>query len=157
MVKKIHRPADSAEVPSAPPLCDWAGHTFTFKRTHYVLAANATSRLAFFFAGRGLTNERRFLRVFTDKLRERHEQLGLSEAYERFIEPSLDTVTWSKVANPSLLGAMNEYIRLAKGILEVQDVSCEELSLRMGRVPMGPPPYVMPTKEHQALCTIRLA
>jgi len=156
MMKKIKTNPEVVVDPSRNKLCDWGVHLFRFGRLEYIIAVNSSSLLTVIFYGRGITDSNNFTRLFSHCLHERHGQLGLDESFERFVEPSVTRFTWSTVGSPSLLGSINEYIRLAKDILEDQDVCPKELAIRMDQVPMGALKMRQPGVVHRELCSMRL-
>ncbi len=70
--------------------------------------------------------------------------------------PELATITFSRAADYSVLGCVNEFVHQARDTLSVNDMSPAELSRNNGDVPMRGPKYQYPVREHQRLCGWRL-
>jgi len=103
-------PTDQAE----NPLMDWNAHLFTVQRTQYVILTNSASLYSMVMHGRGITNDRQFIREVMSFAKEFMTIDGNKVIYEKFIEPENKRIFFSKIVDRRVSGSMNDLIFQAK-------------------------------------------
>jgi hypothetical protein len=108
------------------------------------------------FSGRGITDEEILLSRLFPALHELHSAAGLAEAFEQFIAPEVDHVLWSRAANRSVTGSMNELIYQAQWLLkdsmiEGRELTPLELSQELNQTLFSFINYQRPLEAHQQL------
>lgn len=135
--KKIHvSPTES--LPLDPnPLADWSAHLFTVGRKQYILVTNTASLYSAVFSGGGVSNQARLLDRMLSAIREVMDDDGLIHLYEQFVEPSSDTVEFSKAFSRSVTGSMNDHIFAAKFLIGEDGLSLQKTSSMLNDTPLS--------------------
>ena len=131
------------DVPAGPHL-RWYARLLRARRLQYIVTTNAASLFSVVVYGRGLTDSGDYILRFLSELRDHLDDLGLQLIYKRVIAPSTGAVTLAKAVDRSVLGSMNDMVRLCKDRLDLEDVSPWELSKHLNGVPFGALKYGFP-------------
>jgi hypothetical protein len=149
--KKLHMPElDVTDVAVGPHL-RWYAHVFTAQRVQYILTTNAASLFSVVIFGRGITDDSDYILRFLSELRDHCDDLGLRLVYERVIAPHTGRITVTKTSDRSVLGSINDMVRLCKGRLGLDDASPWDLSQELNTTPFGAIKYGFPKKEFARL------
>jgi hypothetical protein len=92
----------------------WYANVFTAERVQYILTTNAVSLYSVLIPGRGITSAGEYMRQFLPKLQEHLRDDGFGLIYERCIAPYAGDIIIAKTASRSVLGSMNDMMRLSK-------------------------------------------
>lgn len=116
------------------PYADWSAHLFTAKRTQYIISSNTASLYSVVIYGKGVTDPGLLVGQAIEMIRTSLEWDGKAFFYERFVMPSMNTVRFSKSISRSTTGSMNELVRVAKRILDEEDVAPSEVGQELNQV-----------------------
>ena len=120
--------------PEENPYGDWTAHLFTAKRTQYIIISNTASLYSVVIYGRGITDPGRFVGQAIEMIQTSLKWEGKAFFYERFLMPSMNTVQFSKSISRSTTGSINELVRVAKRILEEEDIPPSEVGKELNQV-----------------------
>jgi hypothetical protein len=118
------KPVDSSAEPTTR-LGNWYCHEFTASRHKYMMFVNERTLLAITISVKGLKTSDSILEFFKQRffetflLLEWHEDNFMSELWE------MDEVVFSKTANRSVLGSMNELVAHAKFASSYHDIAVD--------------------------------
>jgi hypothetical protein len=118
------------------PFADWSCHLFTADRTQYIIMSNTKTLYSCLMYGKGITDDNRFIERALSTIREFMGDDGQAFAYQRFIAPSSETITFAKALNRSVTGSMNDHVQAAKFYL-ADDLALGEIGLRLNETPMS--------------------
>lgn len=116
------------------PYADWSGHLFTADRTQYVMLSNTKSLYSCLMYGKGITNDGLFIERALSVIREFSEDDGHSFAYQKFIAPASETVTFAKTLNRTVTGSINELVRMAEHYLIEREISPHDVGFKLNDV-----------------------
>lgn len=133
------------------PLIDWNAHLFTAQRIQYIILTNTVSLYSMIMYGRGITNDRQFIRGVLSCMREFMTMDGNKFLYEKYIEPQGNEMFISKIVDRRVMGSMNDLVFQAKVHLTEGQKSPFEVSFRLNEVPMSYLNYSLPKDELQKL------
>jgi len=136
MAKKIGILPTESLPPAANPLLDWSTHLFTARRIQYILLTNTPSLYSIVLFGRGSKSGSSFQRIVT---REMWEYMRLDEhefTFKQFIEPEMSEVSWSKALNRSVTGSVNDFVQIARYLLDERRLPLYEISDFLNETPM---------------------
>ncbi len=153
--KKIHLPPPKPLPLDPNPFADWSTHLFSADRTQYILITNTATLYSMVMFGRGITNDGQFLDRITSYMGEFIWDDGYCFRYERWIIPSMESVTFSKALNRSVTGSMNDLVFMAKTRLVERDVSPYDVSFWLNETPMSYLKYRNPKDAFEALSVER--
>ena len=140
-------PADQAK----NPLMDWNANLFTVQRTQYIILTNTASLYSMVMYGRGITNDRQFIREVLSYMKEFMTIDGNKVIYEKFIEPENKRIFFSKIVDRRVSGSMNDLIFQAKMHLIEGHKSPMDVSFLLNESPMSYLSYSRPKIEFQKL------
>jgi hypothetical protein len=140
-------PTDQAE----NPLMDWNANLFTVQRTQYIILTNTASLYSMVMYGRGITNDRQFIREVLSYMKEFMTIDGNKVIYEKFIEPENKRIFFSKIVDRRVSGSMNDLIFQAKMHLIEGHKSPLDVSFLLNESPMSYLSYSHPKIEFQKL------
>lgn len=149
--KKLRIPELTRADVTAGPHLRWYAHLFTAQRVQYILTTNAASLFSVVVFGRGITDDSDYILRFLSELHDHCDDLDLRLVYQRVIAPHTGTITLAKTSDRSVLGSMNDMVRLCKFRLELDDVSPWDLSQKLNATPFGAIKYGFPKKEFARL------
>lgn len=128
-------------------LGDWYANRVYIQPKQHVIFVNETTLLPVIVPlAPAKTLEARFVRQYGMVLRE----LGVDESSIVIESASMDTVTWAKTANRSVVGSMNEFIKFIEHWNRVGiEESVTELAVRLSSRPCraGGPEVIWPDRE----------
>jgi len=130
------------EVPAVAPVvtnrvADWCAHEFTVARYRYLLFINTASLLPALTYARGVRDDHTLLVRLLDTVRAVTEGTKGEKQYRRWIGPASGVVQFAPIPGPSIMGSINEMVRLAKGDLERDEWGPVDIAQRMAEAPMG--------------------
>ena len=141
-------PADQAK----NPLMDWNANLFTVQRsTQHIILTNTASLYSMIMYGRGITNDRQFIREVLSYMKEFMTIDGNKVIYEKFIEPENKRIFFSKIVDRRVSGSMNDLIFQAKMHLIEGHKSPLDVSFLLNESPMSYLSYSHPKIEFQKL------
>ncbi len=133
------------------PMTDWSAHLFTAQRTQYLILANTASLYSMVMPGRGITDDRQFIRGVLSCMKEFMTIDGNKVIFEKFIEPERHDVFFSKTADRCVAGSMNDFVFQAKVHLIEGQQSPFDVSLLLNESPMSYLGYNRPKDEFKKL------
>ena len=149
------------------PFADWSCNLFTAGRTQYIILSNTVSLYSCVMFGKGITNGGRFVEQAQSTIREFMEADGQAFAYQNFISPASDTITFAKSLNRSVTGSMNDLVKFAKHRLSEDDIAPHDVSSKLNDIllsALATTPdqgyarnYGRPNEAFKAICTSHLA
>lgn len=142
--KKLHVPELTQVDVSTPNHLRWYANLFTAQRVQYILTTNAASLFSVVIHGRGLTDSSDYIRQFLVELGGHLDDLELRVVHERVIRPNSGEVNLAKTADRSVLGSMNDMVKLCKFKLEDGESSPWQLSKDLNETPFGAIGYNSP-------------
>jgi hypothetical protein len=133
------------------PLTDWCAHLFTAQRTQYIILTNTASLYSMVMPGRGITDDRQFIRGVLSCMKEFMTIDGNQVIFEKGIEPESHDVFFSKATDRRVAGSMNDFIFQAKVHLIEGQRSPLDVSLLLNESPMSYLGYNRPKDEFKKL------
>ena len=129
----------------------WYSNSFLAERTQYILTVNAASLFAVVLYGRGIADVDSYVKRFLSALREQLESEGMQSIFRDCIEPWVGSVTLARTEDRSVLGSMNDMMKLCKHRLQGNSVSPRELSDDLNGTPFGAITYGFPREAFAAI------
>ena len=154
---KLAKKIGIAPLPAIPfdeirnPILDWNANLFTVQRTQFIILTNTASLYSLILHGRGITNDKQFVR---EALRSMKEFMTLDAneiMYENFIEPESKIMYFSKIIDRRILGSMNDLIFQAMVYLNEGQKSLFDVSCMLNKTPMSYLNYSNPKIEFRKL------
>jgi len=133
------------------PLMDWNANLFTVQRIQYIILTNTASLYSMVMHGRGITNDRQFIREVLSFMKEFMTIDGNKAIFEKFIEPEVRNIFFSKIVDRRVSGSMNDLIFQAKMHLIEGHKSPLDVSFFLNESPMSYLSYSRPKIEFQKL------
>lgn len=130
---------------------DWSAHLFTAQRTQYIILTNTASLYSMVMPGRGITNDRQFIRGVLSWIKEFMTIDGNKVIIEKFIEMERHDVFFSKTVDRRVAGSMNDFVFQAKVHLIEGQRSPFDVSLLLNESPMTYLGYNRPKDEFKKL------
>ena len=119
------------------PILDWNAHLFTAQRAQYIILTNTVSLYSIVMQGRGITNDKKFIREALSCMHDFMIIDGNKVMYENFIEPESKIIYFSKIVDRRVSGSMNDFIFQAKIDLIEGHKQPFDVSLRLNESPMS--------------------
>ncbi len=119
------------------PILDWNAHLFTVQRTQYIILTNTASLYSMILLGRGITNDKNFIRETLSCMEEFMIIDGNKAVYKNIIEPEVQRIFFSKIVDRRVLGSMNDLIFQAKIHLSEGQKSPLDVSFLLNESPMS--------------------
>ena len=116
---------------------DWSAHLFTSERAQYIIVSNTTSLYSIVMHGGGITDSNKFIQSILSFMSDFMQREGQEFLFRRLIVPESQEVIFSKSANRSVLGSMNDFISTAKFLLIERELSPFEMSQIINETPMS--------------------
>lgn len=133
------------------PLIDWNAHLFTGQRTQYIILTNTASLYSMVMHGRGITDDKHFIRAALSCMKEFMTISGNNVIFQKLIEPEDQEVCFSKIIDRRVLGSMNDLVFQAKvHLIECQQEPLDVSSL-INECPMSHLNYSCPNDEFRRL------
>jgi len=157
---KLSKKIGIAPLPAIPfdknrnPLIDWNAHLFTVQRLQYIILTNTVSLYSIVIYGRGITNDKQFIREVSSYMREFMRIDGYNDIFEKFIEPLDRDIFFSKIVDRRVMGSMNDLIFQAKMYLIEGQQSPFDVSFLLNESPMSYLKYSRPKDEFQRLAAV---
>ena len=115
------------------PYLEWYAHLFTADRMQYILVTEAKSLFSIMMYGRGISNTDRFLDQWIGIMRENLINSGNRSIYNDIFLPNLDKIILAKTLSKSILGSMNDMIRISSIVVDAEGSSPDDLSRLINR------------------------
>ena len=146
VVPSVVLPADSN------PYADWSAHLFTAARSQYILISNTTSLYSMVMLGEGITDDNKFLKRMMNYMGEfmRHDEHKL--IFDKLIDPSASTVSFSKSFNRAVIGSMNDLVFQSKFYL-AERIFLFDVSRKLNEAPMSYLDYSNPREAFMKMAT----
>ena len=154
---KLAKKIGIAPLPAIPydynrnPILDWNAHLFTAQRTQYIILTNTASLYSIVMHGKGITNDKNFIREALSNMEEFMIMDGNQVIYENHIEPESQITYFSKIIDRRVLGSMNDLIFQAKVYLSKGQKSPFDVSFMLNKSPMSYLKYSNPKVEFRKL------
>jgi hypothetical protein len=154
---KLSKKIGIAPLPALPfdknknSLIDWSAHLFTAQRIQYIILTNTASLYSMVMLGRGITNDRQFIRGVLSCMEEFMTIDGNKVIFEKFIEPENNDICFSKIVDRRVAGSMNDLIFQAKVHLIEGQQSPFDVSFLLNESPMSYLSYSCPKNEFKKL------
>ena len=149
--KKIDSPPEQDLSMHENPYLDWSAHLFRAPRKQYILFTNTASLYSVVIRGKGVTHEGDFIKSGIRSLKDMLEEDGLEFMFERLIAPALGEYYLGKALNRTVIGSMNDLVRLAQSRLEDGDISPFETARKLNETPFSYLDYGFPKEAFQEL------
>jgi|SRR5450759_4827166 len=133
------------------PILDWNAHLFTVQRTQYIILTNTVSLYSTVMYGRGITNDKKFIREALFCMQEFMILDGNKVMYDNFIEPESQITYFSKIIDRQVSGSMNDLIFQAKVYLSEGQKPPFDVSFMINKSPMSYLNYSNPKVEFRKL------
>jgi len=112
--KKIGIALSQTIPPDKNPYADWSANLFTARRIQYMILTNTTSLYTMVMYGRGITSEKEFLQGVLTYMREFMTIDGNILVFQKYIEPLIKEISFSKIVDRRVMGSMNDLVFQAK-------------------------------------------
>lgn len=136
-------------------LLDWSANLFTVQRTQYIILTNSISLYSVVMPGRGITNDKQFIREALSCMQEFIIVDGNKVMYDNFIEPESKIIYFSKIIDRRVSGSMNDLIFQAKVYLGEGQKQPSDVSFLLNKSPMSYLNYNHPRNEFQKLYLLK--
>ncbi|PKN69046.1 MAG: hypothetical protein CVU54_12100 [Deltaproteobacteria bacterium HGW-Deltaproteobacteria-12] len=133
------------------PILEWNAHLFTAQRTQYIILTNTASLYSILMYGRGITNDKSFVREALSCMHEFMIIDGNKEIFENVIEPESQMIYFSKIIDRRVSGSMNDFIFQAKLYLSEGHKQPFDVSFMLNESPMSYLNYSKPKIEFRKL------
>jgi hypothetical protein len=153
MAKKIglaHLPAIPCDE-NRNTMLDWNANLFTVQHTQYIILTNTASLYSLILHGRGITNDKQFVRKVLYYMEEFMIVDGNKVVYKNVIEQESQRIFFSKIVNRRVLGSMNDLIFQAMVYLSEGQKSSFDVSFMLNKAPMSYLNYSNPKTEFRKL------
>ena len=144
--KKLHIDEVSQVVGETGPHLRWYAHLFRAERAQYILTTNAASLYSIVLHGGGVTDDDLYLRDFISNLRDYLAFDDMRLIYERCIAPRTGDIRIASCTDKSVLGSMNDMVRLCKLRVKKKDLSPWEMADALNATPFKAIAFRTPRK-----------
>ncbi len=124
-----------AKLPSHPltknPFLDWHAHMFTNQGAHIILTVNTHSFLTVAINASDVYNIKEYRGRMEFMFRELLGELEAGDIFEKILLPNLGKIKIGKAENKKMVNMLNELVQSAKKILEFENMSPYELSVKL--------------------------
>ncbi len=136
------------------PLLDWHAHVFTAQRIQYIILTNTASLYSLVMPGRGIANDRQFVRGARSCMKEFLDIDVAKTLFAEIIEPATEDgkTLFSKSTDRRVAGSMNDLIFQAKFYLAEGHKSPYDTSMLINESPMSYLNYDKPRETFSKLC-----
>lgn len=133
------------------PYLDWSAHLFRAPRKQYILLTNTASLYSIVMRGKGITHEGEFIKRGIRLLEDLLEEDGFELIFKRIIAPNLGEYHICKALNRTVIGSMNDLVRLAKSRLEDGETSPYETARKLNETPFSYLDFQFPKEAFHTL------
>ena len=133
------------------PFADWSGHLFTADRTQYLILTNTPSLYSVVMFGKGISDDSRFIDRALECIWEFMLFDGQEFIYRRLVVPASASVRFSSALNRSVIGSVNDMVKIAQLLLDEDELSPFDVSFRLNDMPMSCLEYAKPREAFKAL------
>ena len=109
------------------PYLEWYAHLFTANRIQYILTTESKSLFSIVMYGRGISDDNIFIKRWLEQMRALLSSSDYRLIYDRIIALNIGQIEFSRTNSKSILGSMNDMIRLLKTMLSIKDYSLSEM------------------------------
>jgi hypothetical protein len=136
------------------PLLDWHAHVFTAQRLQYIILTNTASLYSLVMPGRGIANDRQFVRGARSCMKELLDIDVAETLFAETIEPATEDgkALFSKSTDRRVAGSMNDLIFQAKFYLAEGYKSPHDTAILINESPMSYLNYDKPREAFRKLC-----
>ena len=149
--KKIDWPPEHETLMHENPYLDWSAHLFRAPRTQYILITNTASLYSTIIYGRGITDENQFLKRAIRSMSDMLKEDDFDLIFKRVIAPALGTFDFCKALNRTVIGSMNDLVRMAKSWLADGEISPYGAAIKLNETPFAYLDYKFPKEAFQKL------
>jgi len=118
------------------PFLDWHIHLFTANRVQYLIYTNTNSLLSFISYGKGITDDSALIKDVLYTIREGLTKLSLDFFYNRHISKATGSAIFTKTNSRSVLGSINDFVKIARWLIENRDHNPFSVSKELNQMPM---------------------
>ena len=151
LAKKIKVAADVALPPHDNPFLDWTANLFMVSRWQCILLTNSKSLYSVVLPGKGVPDEQAFVERSLKALDDCLMRDGVIGLYEAEIVPAIDSVSFCKASDRSVLASMNQLVFQVKYDLIEMGHPLPLVNQRLNRIPMSKLKYRYSVEELLAL------
>lgn len=119
---------------------------FRANRRQYILTTNASSLYSVVMHGAGVTDYAKYLERFLVELRDQLQHDGMSGIYDRCIGPWATSAELAKTESRSVLGSMNDMVRLCEFRVDHSGWNPLTLARHLNEMPFGALKFRVPMK-----------
>ncbi|MGZ3593579.1 MAG: DUF6933 domain-containing protein, partial [Syntrophales bacterium] len=121
------------------------------QRIQYIILTNTVSLYSMIMYGRGMSNEKNFIKGALAYIKQFMAADGIKSIFEKYIEPLANEISFSKITDRRVMGSMNDLILQAKVFLIECQQSPFHVSLHLNKSPMSYLKYGCPKDAFKAL------
>jgi hypothetical protein len=151
LAKKIKAVPAAALPPHDNPLLDWTANLFMVLRWQCIILTNSASLYSVVFPGKGIPDEQAFVEQSMKALDDCLMRDGFISLFETRIVPVIDSVSFCKACDRSVLASMNQLVYQAQCDLLEMGHALPLVNRRLNRIPMSKLKYRYSIEEFAAL------
>ena len=151
LAKRIKtKPAENLPI-STNPYLDWTADLIQANHVPYIILTNTYALFSTIEFARGITNQALFVEAAFSLLRSSLTLQGFATIFHTQIAPFADAVEFSKTANASVRGAMNDIVYHSKVYIAEHGLSPLGAAQKVNEMPVGAIGYNFPFDAFEAL------
>ena len=127
---------------------------FATGTTQYIILSNTQSLYSCLMNGKGITNEEKFVELAISTIGAFMEDDGQTFVFQRFIAPSIATVSYAKALNRSVTGSMNDLVFHAEAWLVEGELTPPQVGFKLNDIPFSSLKYKKPTEAFRRLAEV---
>lgn len=151
LAKKIKIAPAAALPPHENLFLDWTANLFMVSRWQCILLTNSRSLYSVVLPGKGVPNEQAFLEQSMKALDDCLMRDGIIGLHEAEIAPAMNSVSFCKAGDRSVLASMNQLVYQVKCDLIEMGHPLPVVNQRLNRIPMSTLKYHYSVEEFVAL------
>lgn len=148
---KIDANPDDKLPPHENPYLDWSGHLFRAPRKQYILITNTASLYSIIIEGRGIIDGDLLREKIVGEWETMLDEDGFQSIFKHHIKPAVGEYSFSKALNRTVIGSMNDLVRLAESRLGKQGYTPHETAIKLNETPFSYLDYGYPREAFQEL------
>ncbi len=133
------------------PFLDWTANLFMVSRWQCILLTNSLCLYSIVMPGKGIPNEKVFVKQGLSELREYMALDGTVDLFDTQIAPAMNSVNFCKAGDRRVLGSMNDAIFQAKSDLTEIGYPLSIVNKRLNETPRSILKYQHPRSMFMAL------
>ena len=137
LAKKLKVSPVAALPPHDNPLLDWTANLFMVSRWQCIILTNSASLYSVVFPGKGVPNERALVEQGMKALDDCLTRDGIVGLYDFDIAPAVDSISFCKAGDKSVLASMNQLVFQVKCDLLEMGHPLPLVNRRLNRIPMS--------------------